>query len=125
MSRRAHSIPEHLRARPLTWIPAFNRIPPTRSGRGTKSVVQRTTYYTGLHPWRNQYFPAPLQWFQDASLIKATRIVGGVTLRFNVDFFNVFNHPNNPTAVAANGVLATQNSGGAARLTQLALRLVW
>jgi hypothetical protein len=95
------------------WIPLNN------------GTVQRTTYDTGLHPWRNQYFPGPLQWFQDASLIKATRIAEGVTLRFNVDFFNVFNHPNNPTAVAGNGVLSTQNSGAAARLTQLALRLVW
>ena len=95
------------------WLPLNN------------GTVQRTTYDTGLHPWRSQYFPGPLQWFQDASLIKSTRISEGVTLRFNADFFNVFNHPNNPTAVSGNGVLSTQNSGGGARLTQLALRLIW
>jgi hypothetical protein len=42
-----------------------------------------------------------------------------------MDFFNVFNHPNNPTAVAGTGVLSTQNSGSAARVMQLALRLTW
>jgi hypothetical protein len=95
------------------WIPLSN------------GTVQRSTYDPGLHPWRNQYFPAPLQWFQDASLIKSTRLTEQVTLRFNVDFFNVFNHPNNPTSVAGTGVLSTQNSGTAARVTQLALRLTW
>ena len=95
------------------WIPLNN------------GTVQRTTYDTGLHPWRNQYFPGPLQWFQDASLLKSMRFHERVTVRINVDFFNVFNHPNNPTAVAGNGVLSTQNSGGPARLTQLAMRVTW
>ena len=95
------------------WIPLAN------------GTVQRTTYDNGLHPWRNQYFPGPLQWFQDASLIKSMHLNERVTLRFNVDFFNVFNHPNNPTGVSGSGVLSTQNSGSPARLTQLALRLTW
>jgi hypothetical protein len=95
------------------WIPLSN------------GTVQRTTFDDNLHPWRNQYFPGPLQWFQDASLFKFVRLSESVTLRFNVDFFNVFNHPNNPTAVSGNGVLSTRNSGGPARLTQLAMRLTW
>ncbi len=95
------------------WVPLSN------------GTVQRTTFNDGLHPWRNQYFPGPLQWFQDVSLFKFVSLTERVTLRFNVDFFNVFNHPNNPTAVAGNGVLDTRNSGGPARLTQLALRLTW
>ena len=95
------------------WLPLNN------------NTIQRTTFDNGLHPWRNQYFPGPLQWFQDASLIKSMRLSERVVLRFNADFFNIFNHPNNPTAVAGNGILSTQNSGGPARLTQLALRLTW
>jgi hypothetical protein len=91
----------------------------------TDGTVQRTSFDNGLNPWRNQYFPGPLQWFQDASLIKSTHLTEKITLRFNADFFNVFNHPNNPTGVAGNGILDTRNSGGAARLTQLALRLNW
>jgi hypothetical protein len=95
------------------WIPLSN------------GTVQRTTFNDNLHPWRNQYFGAPLQWFQDAALFKFIPINERVTLRFNIDFFNVFNHPNNPTAVSGNGVLSTRNSGSAARVTQLALRLNW
>jgi hypothetical protein len=58
-----------------------------------------------------------------------------VTLRFNIDFFNVFNHPNNPTigigeccevtSTASDGILPTRNSGSGARVTQLTLRLIW
>jgi hypothetical protein len=95
------------------WIPLSN------------GTVQRTTFDDGLHPWRNQYMPGPLRWFQDAALFKFVSLTERVTLRFNVDFFNVFNHPNNPIGVAGNGVLSTRNSGGPARLTQLALRLTW
>jgi hypothetical protein len=91
----------------------------------SNGTVQRTTFDNGLHPWRNQFFPAPLQWFQDAALIKFIPISERVTLRFNVDFFNVFNNPNNPTGVAGTGVLDTRNSGSPARLTQLAVRLTW
>ncbi|HSB17730.1 MAG TPA: TonB-dependent receptor [Bryobacteraceae bacterium] len=87
--------------------------------------TQRVTYNTSLPPWRNQYSPGPRQWFQDASLFKFVRLSERLNLRFNVDFFNVFNNPNNPTSAAANGVLATRNSGSAARTTQLTVRLSW
>ena len=55
---------------------------------------QRTTYGE-LHPYRNQYFPGPRQWNQDASLYKQFLIREGMALRFNFDAFNVTNHPNN------------------------------
>ena len=42
---------------------------------------------------------APNQWGLDASLFKFTNLTEKVTLRFNVDFFNVLNHPNDPIAV--------------------------
>ena len=71
-------------------------------------------------PGGTSIFPGPLQWFQDASLFKFIQLTERVTLRFNVDFFNVFNHPNNPTGVGGDGILATRNSGSGARLTQLA-----
>jgi hypothetical protein len=91
----------------------------------TNGVVQRQPYDDGLHPWRNQYMAGPRQWFQDVSLFKFIPIKERVTLRFNLDVFNVFNNPNNPTAIAGTGVLSTRNSGSAARIMQLALRLNW
>jgi hypothetical protein len=95
------------------WLPLNN------------GTVQRTTYDDNLHPWRNQYMPGVRQWFQDASLYKFTPITEQVTLRFNVDFFNVFNNPNNPNSIGGDGVLSTQNSGSGARVMQLGLRLMW
>jgi len=96
-----------------TWIPLND------------GTVQRQAYDNNLPPWRNQQMSGPLQWTQDASLFKFIPITEKVTMRFNMDAFNVFNHPNNPTAVSGNGVLATRNSGVAARSLQLALRLTW
>ena len=95
------------------WVPLNN------------GTVQRTNFNDNMHPWRNQYIPGVRQWFQDASLFKFTQLTERVTLRFNVDFFNVFNNPNNPNAVGGDGVLSTRNSGSGARVTQLGLRLIW
>jgi len=95
------------------WIPLNN------------GNVQRVTYNNNMHPWTNQYLPGPVQWFQDASLLKNVSITERVRVRFNIDFFNVLNNPNNPTSVASTGVLATQNSGSPARVTQLTMRLIW
>jgi hypothetical protein len=88
-------------------------------------TVQRTTFNDNLHPWRNQYLPGVRQWFQDASLFKFFRVTERVTFRLNVDFFNVFNNPNNPTAVGGDGILSTRNSGSGARTMQLGARLAW
>lgn len=53
------------------------------------------------------------QWSQDALLFKFVNITEKVHMRFDIDFFNVRNHPNNPTSVASTGILATRNSGSA------------
>lgn len=95
------------------WIPLKN------------GTVQRTNFDNGLHPWRNQYIPGPRQWGMDASLFKFINITESVVLRFNIDIFNVFNHPNNPNSIGGDGILATRNSGSGARTTQLTLRLQW
>ena len=86
---------------------------------------QRTTFDDGLHPLRNQFLPGVLQWGMDASLFKFVNITERVVLRFNIDMFNVFNHPNNPNSIGGDGILATRNSGSGARTTQLTLRLQW
>jgi len=95
------------------WVPLNN------------GTVQRVNFNDNLHPWRNQYMPGVRQWFQDASLYKFTKITEQVTIRLSVDFFNVFNNPNNPNAIAGDGVLSTRNSGSGARVTQLGARLIW
>lgn len=95
------------------WIPLKN------------DQVQRTTYNDGLNPWRNQYIPGPLQWFQDVSLHKRFQIREGMALRFNFDAFNVFNHPNNSASVSSTGILSTRGQSNAARELQLGVRFTW
>src|SRR5262249_28115927 len=95
------------------WVPLSN------------GTIQRTTFNDGLHPWRNQFLPGVRQWFLDASVFKLVAVTEKVTLRFNADFFNVLNNPNNPLDIAGNGVLSTRNSGTLPRMMQLTLRLIW
>lgn len=95
------------------WVPLNN------------GSVQRTTYDNNLHPWRQQYFTGPRTWGVDATIMKNISITESTRLRFQADFFNVFNHPNNPTGVGGDGVLSTRTSGSGARELQLSLRLLW
>jgi hypothetical protein len=57
-------------------------------------------------------------------MFKAFSITEQVRLRFEADFFNVFNAQglNQPTA---NGISSLQTSAKAARSIQLTLRLFW
>jgi hypothetical protein len=95
------------------WIPLQN------------GTVQRTSYSTGLNPWRNQYLPSVLQWNLDASLFKNLPLHERLNARFAADFFNVFNHPGNPNTVGADGFLNCRASGNSPRVLQLSLRLEW
>jgi hypothetical protein len=95
------------------WIPLNN------------GAVQRENYNDNLHPYRLQYIPSTLQWNLDSSIFKAIPIKESMFLRINADFFNVFNHPGNPSGVATTGILNTRNSGVAARVLQLTGRFTW
>jgi hypothetical protein len=86
--------------------------------------VRRTTY-AGLTPLQNQYFPSVLTWNMDASMFKSFEITEQMRLRFQLDAFNVLNHPGNQTSVATTGFLSTYNSGNDARVLQLSLRMSW
>jgi hypothetical protein len=95
------------------WIPLNN------------NTVQRTTFNDNLHPFRQQFIPSTIQWNLDSSIFKAIPIRESMMLRFNADFFNVFNHPGNPSGVAATGILSTRNSGVSPRVLQLTGRFTW
>lgn len=96
----------------MVWIPINN------------GTVQRIAYNDNLHPWRNQYIGGPLQWNLGASLFKRIAIREGVELRFTVDAFNVFNHPNNVAGGGA-GILDTRGQPNLPRELQLSARLSW
>jgi hypothetical protein len=88
--------------------------------------VRRTTW-AGLAPFNNQFLPSVLQWNVDATAVKNIPINEQFRLRFQADFFNVFNHPGNPnpSTFSSTGFLSTANSGNAARTIQLSLRMSW
>jgi hypothetical protein len=95
------------------WIPLKN---------GTAQIV---AFNNNLNPWRNQYLPSVIQWNVDASLLKNVTFYERYDLRFAADFFNVFNHPNNPNSVGGDGFLNCRASGLSPRILQLSLRLTW
>ncbi len=87
--------------------------------------LQRVAFDSNLHPWRNQYRPAPWAFNLSASLFKSVRISERVNLRLNADFFNVLNNPGLPLPNAASGILSLQNSSNPPRQLQMTLRLAW
>ena len=93
------------------WIPLNN------------GTVQRTTYNDNLNPWRNQHVRA-VAVVPGRLAVQVHQHHGESPLRFNVDFFNVFNHPNNPPVSPAQDT-HTRNSDNDGRITQLSLRLNW
>ena len=117
----------------IPWPAQPNSSDPMYPFYGTNTVwvpmqngsTTRIVFNDNLHPWRNQYLSSVRQWGLDASLFKQIRVSERFSVRFNADFFNILNHPNNPNSVGADGVLSTRNSGSAARQTQLTLRLIW
>ena len=87
------------------------------------SVVQ-TGLNTNLNPFRNQYFLGPFGYGQSATLFKAFNFSERFRLRFEANFFNVFNAQglNQP---AAFGISSLQTSAKAPRQIQLTLRLFY
>lgn len=72
----------------------------------------------------NHYFRGPREWNMDASLFKEFPIHEQVRLRFNMDFFNVFNRPGT-TMPNSLGIVTHQFSDNLPRVMQLTLRLTW
>jgi hypothetical protein len=76
----------------------------------------------------------PSRWSMNASAFKSVQIKEGIFLRFNIDFFNVFNMPgtvmpeSNPpsTTITANtGIVTNQFSDNSPRVLQVTARLTW
>jgi hypothetical protein len=88
-------------------------------------TLQRTTLDTNLHPMRNQYVLAPMVWSMNASAFKSIRLREQMFLRFNIDFFNVFNMPGTRTVDSTTGIILNQLSQNSPRVLQLTGRLSW
>jgi hypothetical protein len=92
-------------------------------------TVVRTAFNTGLHPWRQQFLPGPYNWLMDVSLFKFFTIGERLKVRFNVDFFNVFNrqglNPPGGDGIASLGQSYTDGINFRPRQLQGTLRLEW
>jgi carboxypeptidase family protein len=94
-------------------------------------TTQRTDYSTNLHPLQNQFLMGPSRWSMNASAFKSVRLNESVFLRFNIDFFNVFNMPGTTMPVAESGIQSTtgivtkQFSDNSPRVLQVTGRLTW
>ena len=85
---------------------------------------QLVAYDTGLHWWRNQVIPGPWLTNLTASIYKTVKITERVSLRVNLDAFNVLNQPglNLP---GSDGILSLRTSAQGARTMQYTARLTW
>jgi len=60
-----------------------------------------------------------------ASIYKTVALTERVSLRFNLDAFNVFNQPGLPLPDAISGILSLRTSAQGARTLQYTARLSW
>jgi hypothetical protein len=142
-STAANGAPNGVMNVPSNYVPAHQPIHPTpaqpipgdpnaslyetnnvtvRLNNGTTQLVGVNTF---LHPWRNQYLPAPAVLQVNASLFKSVPIGEKVQARFNVDFFNVLNNPGLVLPDAITGIVSTRTSNNAPRVLQATLRLTF
>lgn len=73
-----------------TLAPGQNGVPPCTSVSGNQVC---DTVETGFGATGRNTFRGPFQWRADVSAQKSTKLNDKTDLRFQADFFNVFNHP--------------------------------
>lgn len=86
---------------------------------------QRVDLNLNLHPMQQQFVLAPMLWSMNASAFKSVHLKEGMFLRFNIDFFNVFNMPGTTLPNATTGIILNQTSQNSPRVLQLTGRLSW
>jgi hypothetical protein len=88
---------------------------------GTNQLV---AFDTGLNPLRNQYVNGPWITNITGSVYKSVPITERVTLRINLDAFNMLNQPGIGTP-NTEGIISLRNSAQGARVLQYTARLTW
>ena len=86
---------------------------------------QLVAYDNGLHPWRNQAILGPWLSNMTASLFKTVAITERVSLRLNLDAFNVLNQPGLSLPDSTTGILSLRTSAQGARTMQYTARFSW
>ena len=87
----------------------------------------RSTNVLEGHYWpfaRNNWM-GPRNWNLDLSVFKHFYLTEDIKPRFTVDFFNIFNHPNDPDPDRITGLVNLGTQTNEPRTIQLSLRLDW
>lgn len=103
-----------------------NQIPQTLANGTTRNTPVGELY----NPSPRAFYLGPGAWNVDFSIFKNFRIKERLDTRFTVDFFNVFNHPNDvgPGQAGFNSTTGLQNLGqqwNDPRIIQFSLRVEW
>jgi len=125
-------VPENRSQRAIhMYGPNFdNRIPIELANGDTYMAYVLPNPWTGENPrqfWpfsRNN-FMGPQAWNLDLSLAKSFFFTEDVQLRFKADFFNFFNHPNDPNPDVSTGLVNLGTQTNEPRTIQLSLKFDW
>jgi hypothetical protein len=98
-----------------------NRIPQV-----LKNGTVRQTSITDMVSWNSRAFIlGPRAWNSDISLFKNFAYKERYNLRFTADFFNAFNHPNDPNPNSTTGLQDLSVQTNDPRIIQFSLRFSW
>jgi len=86
----------------------------------------RETPVTDMLSWNpRNFYLGPRSWNQDLSIFKYFDFTERVRMRFTSDFFNFFNHPNDPRPNATTGLQDLSQQTNDPRIIQFSVRLEW
>ena len=84
----------------------------------------RLTSLADILNWNSRaFFLGPRAWTVDGSLFKNFDLGESKRLRFTADFFNMFNHPNDPNPNATTGLVDLSTQSNEPRIIQFSVRL--
>jgi hypothetical protein len=138
--------PKGIQGVPASYVPSHEPLVPVPADGGSPSDPNYQYYNTqtvkvtlangkvvpvayspgpqGVHPFSHLYRQGPFEFGTDASLFKTFPIGERFNLKFNADFFNVFNQQGTQYPDSNTGIISTTSSYKNARVIQLA-RLSW
>lgn len=92
---------------------------------GKTSPISYSPGPQGANPFSKTVLNGPFNWTADASLFKVFPVTNDVSLRFNMDVFNVFNVQGETNPNATDGTQEFTSSYNSARQMQLTARLTF
>jgi hypothetical protein len=99
-----------------TLAPGQSGVPPCATVNGGQLC---DTFETGFGATGRNTFRGPFQWRADVSAVKTTKVNERVSVRYQADFFNVFNHPSfDAPSLSPSSYRTTTNNGNVVPTTQ-------